>query len=63
MNIPLWVWLTAALTASAAVVVYAALILASICDEQEEQLLADMKAERERRDALARIVEQVRHRQ
>ena len=60
MNIPLWAWLTLGLFFSAGIVVYAALILASHCDDQQERLLAQ---EQERRDALARIVEQVRHRE
>ena len=59
MNIPLWAWLTAGAGLTALIVVYAALILASHCDDQQERLLAQ---EQERRDALARIVEQGRHR-
>lgn len=63
MNIPMWVWVGgAALTVVALTVVWAALALGSACDDQEEQLRAAMKADRERREALARIVEDVRHR-
>ena len=60
MNIPLWVWLTAGAGFTALIVVYAALVLASICDDEQERLLAE---EFRRREALARIVEQVRHRE
>lgn len=44
MTIPLWVWLIAGLGLSAMIVVWAALALASICDDQEEQLREQRKA-------------------
>lgn len=60
MNIPTWGWLTLGLFFSAGIVVYAALVIASICDDEQDRILAE---EFRRREALARIVEQVRHRE
>ena len=57
---PLWIWLLGLLWIVAAVVVFAALWMASLCDDQEARLLRKKLA---RREATGRVVEDVRRRE
>ena len=57
---PLWIWLLGLLWIAAAVVVFAALRLASSCDDQQARLLREELA---RREAIGRVVEDVRRRE
>ena len=57
---PLWIWLLGLLWIAVAVVVYAALVMASLCDDQQARLLREELA---RREAIGRVVEDVRRRE
>lgn len=57
---PLWIWLLGLLWIVAAVVVFAALKMASLCDDQQARLLREELA---RREAIGRVVEDVRRRE
>ena len=57
---PLWIWLLGLLWIAAAVVVWSALALASLCDDPQARLLREELA---RREAIGRVVEDVRRRE
>ena len=57
---PLWIWLLGLLCIAVAVVVFAALRLASLCDYQQARLIDEELA---RREAIGRVVEDVRRRE
>jgi putative exporter of polyketide antibiotics len=52
----MWWWIVGALTFGATVIVYSALVMGSMCDDQEERIRDEMA----RRDAVARAVEAAR---
>ena len=57
---PLWIWLLGLLWIAVAVVVWSALKMASLCDDQQARLLREELA---RREAIGRVVEDVRRRE
>ena len=57
---PLWIWLLGLLWIAAATVVWSALRMASLCDDQQARLLREELA---RRAAIGRVVEDVRRRE
>ena len=54
---PLWIWLLGLLWVAAAVVVWSALRMASLCDDAEDRAIREELA---RREAIGRVVEDVR---
>ena len=57
---PLWIWLLGLLWIAAATVVWSALKMASLCGDQQARLLREELA---RREAIGRVVEDVRRRE
>ena len=57
---PLWIWLLGLLWIVAAVVVWSALALASLCDDAEDRAIREELA---RREAIGRVVEDVGRRE
>ena len=57
---PLWIWLLGLLWIVVAVVVWSALKMASLCDDQQARLIREELA---RREAIGRVVEDVRRRE
>ena len=54
---PLWIWLLGLLWIVAAVVVWSTLKMASLCDDAEDRAIREELA---RREAIGRVVEDVR---
>ena len=57
---PLWIWLLGLLWIAAATVVWSVLKMASLCDDQQARLIREELA---RREAIGRVVEDVRRRE